>query len=100
MIIVKLNRALLKLPKKLHQFIKSFIKWKKKEVTKERLNQWFLKNSDQKEEINNLISKGEKITNYLLRLKERKGDKNKTYNQKYFSTDKGKKKRVENMTSF
>lgn len=81
-------------------FRESHKKWKKKEVTKERLNQWFLKNSDQKEEINNLISKGEKITNYLLRLKERKGDKNKTYNQKYFSTDKGKKKRVENMTSF
>jgi hypothetical protein len=75
-------------------------KWKKKEVTKERLNQWFLKNPNQKEEINNLISKGIKITNYLLRLKQRKGDKNKTYNQKYFSTDKGKKKRVENMTSF
>ena len=40
------------------------------------------------------------LTNYEKRLLDRKGEKNKRYNKKYFSTEKGKKKRSENMTSF
>ena len=75
-------------------------KWRTAEITKERLNRWLLKNPDRKEEVNNLISKEKKITNQILRQIERKGEKNRAYNQKYFSKDKGKKKRVENMTSF
>ena len=81
-------------------FRESHKKWKSKEVTKKRLNQWLLKNPDRKEEIDNLISKEKKITNQLLILIERKGEKNRVYNQKYFSTDKGKKKRVENLTNY
>ena len=40
------------------------------------------------------------LTNYERRLLDRKGEKNRRYNKKYFSTEKGKKKRSENMTSF
>ena len=75
-------------------------KWRNTEATKERLNRWVLKNPDRKEEIDDLISKEKKITNQLLRQIERKGEKNRSYNQKYFSTDKGRKTRVENMTDY
>ena len=75
-------------------------KWRNAEATKERLNLWLFKNPDRKEEIDSLISKEKKITNQLLRQIEKKGKLNRIYNQKYFSTNKGKKKRSENMSSY
>ncbi|WP_440679034.1 hypothetical protein [Candidatus Pelagibacter sp. HIMB1517] len=84
---------------------KSLKEWNSKPATQKLIESYFAKQKykdlDEKiKKVKKVIKTEGLITNGRLRQIFHTGESRSSYNKKYFATEKGKKKRVENMTSF